>query len=136
MPAYAHAIPSATEKIGPLSPDDIRDVVEFLRSTQGLPADPAAVALGSQIYQGRGGCFDCHASDARGDSAIGAPNLTDKIWLYGDGSRQAVFNSIAHGHRGVCPAWITRMRPGPIRETALYVYSLSHRGSAAASKAL
>jgi cytochrome c oxidase cbb3-type subunit 3 len=135
MPAFAHAVPSATEKMGPLSPGDIRDVVEFLRSTQGLTSDTAAVARGSQIYQGRGGCFDCHASDARGDSAIGAPNLTDKVWLYGDGSRQAVFDSIAHGHRGVCPAWITQLRPGPIREAALYVYSLSHRGPAAASKA-
>jgi cytochrome c oxidase cbb3-type subunit 3 len=62
----------------------------------------------------------------RGDSAIGVPNLIDKITLYGDGSRQTLFMSIADGRQGVCPAWVAQISPAGVRELALYVYSLSH----------
>jgi cytochrome c oxidase cbb3-type subunit 3 len=63
--------------------------------------------------------------DAKGDSAIGAPNLADRITLYGDGSREALAMSIAYGRHGICPAWIGRMTAAGIREVAVYVYSLS-----------
>jgi hypothetical protein len=52
--------------------------------------------------------------------------LIDNITLYGDGSRQALFMSIANGRQGVCPAWAGQISPTGIRELALYVYSLSH----------
>ena len=131
MPAFARALPSAMEsKIPPLPPGDIRDVVEFLRYVEGGTADPQAVKRGAAIYHERGGCYDCHGRDASGDNAIGAPSLTDRIWLYGDGSRASMFLSIARGHAGVCPAWIGKLRPAAIREAALYAYSLSHRPKA------
>jgi cytochrome c oxidase cbb3-type subunit 3 len=68
---------------------------------------------------------DCHAVDARGDSAIGAPGLMGPSWIYGDGSRQALSASIAQGRHGVCPAWIDRFNPTAIREVAMYIYALS-----------
>jgi len=126
MPAYATPHPSPSENIAPLSPGDIRDVVEFLRGLEKRDADPAAAARGAQIYQGRGGCFDCHGQDAVGDPAIGAPNLTDSIWLQGDGSREAMFAVIAGGRKGVCPSWTTRLKAAEIRALAVYVFSLSH----------
>ena len=127
MPAYATPRPSPTDpKIPPLSPGNIRDLVEFLFHAQGQEADGAAAARGGALFVGAGGCFDCHATDAKGDSAIGAPNLTDRITLYGDGSRQALTRSIEFGRHGVCPAWVTRIRPAGIRETALFVYTLAH----------
>jgi cytochrome c oxidase cbb3-type subunit 3 len=127
MPGFARAQPSAADpKILPLSPGDIRDVVEYLIALQKGPADPAAASRGAQIYNGAGGCFDCHSHDGRGDSAIGAPNLTDKITLYGDGSREAMIDSVANGRQGICPAWINRLNPAAIREVAVYVYMLSH----------
>jgi cytochrome c oxidase cbb3-type subunit 3 len=134
MPAYATATPSPRDdKISPLSPGDIRDLVEFLFRKQGRGADGAAADRGAALFT-RGGCYDCHAADARGDSAIGAPNLTDGITLYGDGSRAALALSIAYGRHGICPAWVARISPAGIREVALFVYSLSHpRGAAAAS---
>ncbi len=135
MPAFASPVPSNTEKLAPLSPGDIADVTEFLLSVEGRPADAKATARGLTIYQERGGCFDCHGRDARGDGSIGAPNLADDIWLYGDGSRQAIADSIARGHRGVCPAWLKKLSPGAVREVAVYVYSLSHRPPASLSKA-
>ena len=78
------------------------------------------------MYSGEGGCYDCHSADGKGDAAIGAPNLADKVTLYGDGSREALFESIANGRQGVCPAFVNRLHPAAIREVALYVYLLSH----------
>jgi cytochrome c oxidase cbb3-type subunit 3 len=127
MPGFARPQPSPTDaKILPLSPGNIKDVVEYLIHLQKGSGDPAAAARGAKIYSGSGGCFDCHSSDGRGDSAIGAPNLTDKITLYGDGSREALLDSVSNGRQGICPAWINRLDPAAMREVALYVYMLSH----------
>ena len=132
MPAYARPRPSRRDAgIAPLAPGDIRDVVEFLIRAQGRAADPAAALRGAAIYSGRGGCFDCHAADAKGDPAIGAPNLTDGITLYGDGSREALAMSVSYGRQGVCPSWSERIAPAGVREVALYVYSLSHKAGRA-----
>jgi cytochrome c oxidase cbb3-type subunit III len=126
MPGFGRPRPSPTDpRILPLAPVDIRDVVEYLIYLRKGSADSAAAARGGQIYGGTGGCFDCHAPDGRGDSAIGAPNLTDGITLYG-GSREALFDSIADGRQGICPAWVNKIDAAGVREIALYVYSLSH----------
>lgn len=130
MPAYARPQPNPGDKnIQPLTPREIGDVIEFLMRQQGRPADAAAVSRGAALFTGHGGCYDCHSLDAKGDSAIGAPNLSDAITLYGDGSRGALYMSIAYGRQGVCPAWITRASAASIRELALYVYSISHPGT-------
>lgn len=130
MPAYATPQPSSRDgKIPPLSPGNMRDLVEFLFREQGHHADTEAAVRGASLFRGAAGCFDCHAPDAKGDSAIGAPNLADGITLYGDGSREALSMSIAYGRQGVCPSWVARLRPVEIRELAAYVYSLSHLGA-------
>jgi cytochrome c oxidase cbb3-type subunit III len=127
MPAYATAQPSPRDgRIPPLSPGNIRDLVEFLFQEQGRSADSAAANRGARLFKGSGGCYDCHAEDGKGDSAIGAPNLTDGITLYGDGSRESLAMSIVHGRQGICPAWTARIAPAGIREVAVFVYALSH----------
>jgi cytochrome c oxidase cbb3-type subunit 3 len=127
MPAFASPRPSESDaRIAPLTPPQIRDLVEFILHEQGHDADVAAAGRGAAVYRGAGGCYDCHLTDLRGDSAIGVPNLIDRITLYGDGGRQALLLSIAGGRQGVCPAWVGRISPAGIRELALYVYSLSH----------
>jgi cytochrome c oxidase cbb3-type subunit III len=133
MPAYATAHPSARDaKIPPLSPANIRDLVEFLRYRQGSGAEKltedrtASIGRGAALFANDGGCYDCHAADGRGDPSIGAPNLADKITLYGDGSRESLSNSISYGRAGVCPSWDSRIRSAAIRELAAYVYSMSH----------
>jgi len=130
MPAYARPQPNPGDKnIQPLTPGEIVDVIEFLMRQQGRSADAAAAARGAALFTGHGGCYDCHSTDAKGDSAIGAPNLSDAITLYGDGSRGALYMSIAYGRQGVCPAWVKRASAASIRELALYVYSISHPGA-------
>jgi cytochrome c oxidase cbb3-type subunit 3 len=127
MPAYASPQPSVQEPaIQPLAPREIDDVTEFLFQIRVGHADAALARRGAAIFQGKGGCYDCHRIDGTGDAAIGAPNLTDAVTLYGDGSRDAIRTSIAFGRQGVCPAWVKTLSPAAIRELALFVYSISH----------
>jgi cytochrome c oxidase cbb3-type subunit III len=128
MPAYATPHPSRDANIKPLSPANIQDLVDFLQAKQGREsADPMAAARGARLFTGPGGCYDCHAADAGGDPAIGAPNLTAPSALYGSDA-ESLTMSISYGRHGMCPAWVGRITAAGIRETAIYVYSLSHPG--------
>ncbi len=111
---------------------DIHDVATYLLAFRKPQEDSAAAQRGRQIFfdTNKGVCNDCHGSDAKGDSAIGAPDLTDAIWLRGDGSRQSIEDSIAHGLVGHCPSWAAELSPDTIRAIAVYVYAASsNRGT-------
>ncbi|WP_019616663.1 cytochrome-c oxidase, cbb3-type subunit III [Psychromonas ossibalaenae] len=69
-------------------------------------------------------CAACHGADGTGSHALGAPNLTNKIWLYG-GSRKAVEDSIRNGRSGVMPAWSEILGEDKIHVISAFVYSLS-----------
>jgi cytochrome c oxidase cbb3-type subunit 3 len=127
MPAYATPTPYPREPIAPLSPTDVADVAAWLRALHGSAPDAAAAERGKEIFDGRGGCWDCHGSDASGDTAIGAPNLLDDVWLYGDGSPASIAQSIAYGRRGTMPAFARHLTPAQARAVAAYAASLSHR---------
>ena len=120
MPSFAHPNDDK-EKLAPLGPAEIKDVIAYLFSLEGRKADPAAAERGAALYADKGACYDCHAPDARGDHDIGAPDLADNIWLYGDGSEASLFNSIANGHAGTCPAWSGRLTPAVIRALAVFI---------------
>jgi len=126
MPAFSHPEPYDREKLLPLSPNDVGDVTQFLLAQEKRPADAAAADRGQRIFDGRGGCWDCHGQDGGGDSEVGAPNLIDNIWLFGDGGRADIADSIENGRSGVCPAWVDRLPAASILEVALYVHALSH----------
>jgi cytochrome c oxidase cbb3-type subunit 3 len=124
MPAFATANPYPRYRIEPLTPGELRDITELIYSFQHpREVDAAAVARGTALFHGKGYCFDCHSDHAKGDSAIGAPNLTDDIWLYGDGSRVSISRIIGHGLAGVCPGWRGRLAPETIRAIAVYVHA-------------
>ena len=76
-------------------------------------------------------CAACHGADAKGNQALGAPNLTDDIWLYG-ASPSIVEATIRDGRNGHMPAWRDRLGEDASRVLAAYVYSLSHGASPAA----
>jgi cbb3-type cytochrome c oxidase subunit III len=125
MPAFATAQPYAAYKMDPLTPSEVHDVAAYVAAFHQASSDPAATARGAKVFHKQGMCFDCHGGDARGDPAIGAPDLTDAVWLYGDGSISAIERTVGHGLAGVCPAWIGRLDPGMIRAMAVYVQSKS-----------
>lgn len=126
MPGFAKAKPDERVTMNYLSPTQIEDLVSYLFAVEGRGPKSAAAGRGKSLFLGSGGCFDCHGNDAMGDSYVGAVNLTDDIWLYGDGSSSSVFRSIAKGHAGICPAWASKIRPAGIRALAVYIYVRSH----------
>lgn len=131
MPAYARPLPYAAEPaIKPLSPGEIADVVAYLRRDGATDAE--AVARGHGLFTGRGACWDCHEPGGEGNSAIGAPNLNDTIWLYGNGSAAALTATLARGRAGSCPAFARHLSPVEARSIAVYVASLPDASRAAA----
>ena len=70
-------------------------------------------------------CVTCHGTDGKGNPALGAPNLTDNIWLYG-GSKPAIMQSIDKGRSGRMPAHAEFLGEAKTHLLAAYVYSLSH----------
>jgi cytochrome c oxidase cbb3-type subunit III len=127
MPAFGRATPYKRYKVNSLTPQELDDIVTFIYSFQHEVDDIKKLERGRAVFRGyeKGTCWDCHANDALGDTAIGAPNLTDKIWLYGDGSRKWIYDSIAFGLEGYCPAWIDRLSLVQIRSIAVYLHALA-----------
>jgi len=132
MPAFGRAVPYRRYEVASLEPDEIHDVVEFLLAATEKPADTAAAERGATIFAGKGQCFDCHEEDAQGNNAIGAPNLTDGIWLRGNGSRSDIADTVSRGLSDFCPAWFGQLNLVTIRALAVLVYTASHRQSPAA----
>jgi cytochrome c oxidase cbb3-type subunit 3 len=69
-------------------------------------------------------CAACHGQDGKGNQMLGAPNLTDQIWLYG-GTDKALTETLRYGRNGVMPAFKTTLGEKKIHLVSAYVYSLS-----------
>jgi len=123
MPAYASRVPDKTEALPPQTPAQVDTLVRFLHSITARVSDPAAVRAGRDAYL-KAGCWDCHGRDMGGDPAIGAPSLTDDVWLYG-GRPGDVRRSIERGRAGVSPAFVRTLTAAELRAVAVYVASLA-----------
>ncbi|MGA7809340.1 cytochrome-c oxidase, cbb3-type subunit III [Bradyrhizobium sp.] len=109
-------------KQGILKPDQIVTVANYVRSLSGLPTRPGYdAAAGAKIFAEN--CTACHGDDAKGNPELGAPNLTDQIWLYGS-DEATIIETITNGRGGVMPAWEGRLDPTTIKVMAVYVHSL------------
>jgi len=114
MPAVPAAF-AATEA-------DLRALARYTRSLSGLvEADEAAQAK-STVFMSY--CASCHGADGGGNPALGAPNLTDDVWLYGS-SEEAVYTTLSQGRNGVMPAHGQLLGENRTKILAAYVYSLS-----------
>lgn len=98
------------------------------QSKANAPLDQQMINQGKAIFETN--CTVCHGKDAKGSTAVGAPNLTDDIWLYG-GDRNAVQETVRKGRAGVMPAWQTTLGNERIMLLAAYVYSLSNTPNSA-----
>lgn len=109
-------------KDGVLKPDEIVTVANYVRSLSGLPTRQGYdKAKGEKIFAEN--CAACHGEQGKGNQELGAPNLTDKIWLYGS-DEATVIETITNGRGGVMPAWATRLDTPTIKALAVYVHSL------------
>ena len=119
MPPMAAAVGSA---------DDVRNVSNYVLSLSGGAHDAAASELGKTKFAV---CAACHGAEGKGNQALGAPNLSDKIWLHGSGE-QAIVQIIANGKVNVMPAQSSRLTPEQIHVLGADVWSLS-RGTRVAA---
>ena len=78
-------------------------------------------AAGAKIFADN--CTSCHGDNGKGNQELGAPDLTDKIWLYGSDEATLV-ETISNGRAGVMPAWVGRLDPSTIKALTVYVHSL------------
>ena len=113
MPAMGAAL--GTEK-------DIENVAHYVRSLSGSNADPIKVAFGKEKFAA---CAACHGADGKGNQAVGAPNLTDKSWLYG-GSVATIMETIRGGRNNVMPAFDEFLGEAKVHLLTAYVWSLSN----------
>jgi len=108
----------------------IRDLANYVRSLSGLAADPLRVARGKESFTAAG-CVACHGPEGRGNTAIGAPNLTDKIWLFGS-KEEIIIETISKGRNTTMPAQKDFLGEAKVQLLAAYVWGLSNRPGAAA----
>lgn len=107
---------------GILKKDEITIVANYVRSLSGLSIAPGYnAAAGRKIFEEN--CVSCHGEGGKGNPEFGAPNLTDKIWLYGS-DEATLIETISNGRAGVMPAWIGRLDPVTIKALTVYVHSL------------
>ena len=104
-----------------LEPKQIDDLVEYVASLSGGEANAAAAARAAPLFKEQ--CAACHGEDGKGLRQFGAPNLTDKEWLYG-GTKADIKAQIVNGRGGVMPTWGQRLDPMTIDALAVYVHSL------------
>ena len=104
----------------------IDDVATYVLSLSGhAPAqsqdEAAAIKSGAVLFADQ--CAACHGENGKGSEDLGAPDLTDDIWLYG-GTKADVVRQIYRPRQGVMPAWEGRLDPVTIKSLAIYVHSL------------
>lgn len=119
-PTRASQMP-AFGQLGVLQRPQILDLVQHVWSLSGTPHDAAAAARAAPLFAEN--CASCHGERGEGNQGVGAPILSDRIWLYGD-SLEAVYMSIHASRAGVMPVFGTRLDPDTIRKLVIYVRSL------------
>ncbi len=105
-----------------LGEQGIADTAEYVLSLSGAEHDAAKAAVGKKHFDTN--CVACHGVDGKGNQLVGAPNLTDDIWLYG-GEPATIRQTLRHGRNGVMPAQKDLLKEDRIHLLAAYVYSLS-----------
>ena len=109
------------------SPEDVRNVAHYVLSLSGSPHDSLRASLGKSKF---GACAACHGMDGKGNPALGAPNLTDDVWLHGWGEN-AIVAMINNGKTNQMPAQASKLTEGQIHVLASYVWGLSNVKTAA-----
>lgn len=118
MPPMAAAVGSA---------DDVKHVAQYVLSLSGSPHDSLQAALGKSKFAV---CAACHGMDGKGNQALGAPNLTDDVWLHGYGSA-AIVAIINAGKVNPMPAQADKLTESQIHVLTSYIWGLSNKGGAA-----
>ncbi|ESY87150.1 cytochrome-c oxidase, cbb3-type subunit III [Mesorhizobium sp. LNHC229A00] len=104
-----------------ITADQIKQVSTYVASLSGTVGDQSLVAPGAKVFAEN--CVACHGDNAKGNKELGAPDLTDAIWLYGSGEA-AIAAQVTAPKQGVMPAWGARLGETKVKELAVYIHSL------------
>ncbi len=107
-----------------ISPAQANEIANYVRSLSGLAHDPTLLNAGEAGFKKV--CFACHGMDGKGNQALGAPNLTDAVWL-NSSSKDTIIDTILHGRQGTMPAQKHTLSEDQIRMLAAYVWGLSNK---------
>jgi cytochrome c oxidase cbb3-type subunit III len=113
-------MPPMAEAIG--GGDNVRNVAQYVLSLSGSPHDSVSAQLGQSKFVM---CAACHGPEGKGNPALGAPNLTDKVWLHGWGE-ETITAMITGGKNNAMPAHANRLTPEQVRVLAAYVWRMSN----------
>ena len=116
---------------GILTANQVQDVVSHVRVISGAEQASASSVRGAALFEVN--CAVCHGPTGGGDRALGAPKLSDPIWLYG-GSRSALTQTITNSRQGVMPRWGQRLDPVTINMLSVYIHSLGGGEAAPAAE--
>lgn len=105
---------------GMLPAAQIDDLTEYVVSLSHRQADAAAVQRAAPLFAAN--CAVCHGANGTGNQMLGAPNLTDRDWLYG-ADRASIHDQIWNGRGGVMPAWGQRLPPNTVKALTVYVHA-------------
>jgi cytochrome c oxidase cbb3-type subunit 3 len=105
-----------------LGEEGIRNVTHYVLQISGRTHDELKAVQGEAVFAAN--CAACHGADGKGNPALGAPNLTDEIWLYG-GGETSIEESVRNGRNGQMPAWGEFLGADKTHVLAAYVYGLS-----------
>jgi cytochrome c oxidase cbb3-type subunit III len=108
------------------TPDDVKNVAQYVLSLSGSPNDSLRAALGKSKFSA---CAACHGNDGKGNQALGAPNLTDDIWLHGYGEA-AILAMVNAGKINQMPAQADKLSEAQINVLTAYVWGLSNKPAA------
>ena len=106
---------------GILTAAQVQDVVSHVRVISGQEKPSASAQRGAKIFAEN--CVVCHGANGEGNRMVGAPKLSDAIWLYG-GDRATLTETVTSARYGVMPAWGARLDPVTVKMLAAYVHSL------------
>ena len=105
------------------TPDDVKNVAHYVLSLSGSPSDSVRAALGKAKFAA---CGACHGADGKGNAALGAPNLTDNIWLHGYGEN-AIVAIINNGRVNQMPAQAEKLGAAQLQVLSAYVWGFSNK---------
>jgi len=109
------------------TPDDVKNVANYVLSLSNSPHDSLRAQLGKAKFTA---CAACHGMDGKGNQALGAPNLTDDVWLHGWGE-QAIVNMVNNGKVNEMPAQQGKLTDAQLHVLASYVWGLSNKATPA-----
>ncbi len=104
-----------------LTAPEIDQVVQYVLSISDQENDATMAVAGATLFADN--CAACHGDDGKGNRDLGAPNLTDAIWLYG-GDKATLTETVTKARFGVMPAWGLRLSPDEVNAAAVYVHQL------------